>query len=41
MYICITFRFNKININVFFEHLKTFFAFEKIFLMIVIKVKMM
>ena len=41
MYVRIVFRFNKINIDVFFEHLKISFAFEKIFLIIVIKVKMM
>ena len=41
VYVRIAFRFNKINIDVFFEHLKTFFAFEKTSLMIVMKVKMM
>ena len=40
VYVRIAFRFNKININVLSEHLKTFFAFEKTFLMIVMKVKM-
>ena len=41
VYICITFCFNKINIDVFSKHLKIFSAFEKIFLMIIIKIKMM
>ena len=31
VYVCITFHFNKININVFSEHLKIFSAFEKFF----------
>ena len=41
VYVRIAFRFNKINIDVFFEYLKTFFPFEKIFSIIIIKVKMM
>ena len=41
VYVCIAFRFNKTNIDILFEYLKTFFAFEKIFSMIVIKMKMM
>ena len=41
VYVRIAFRFNKINIDVLFKHLKISFAFEKIFLMIVIKMKMM
>ena len=41
VYVRIAFRFNKTIINVFPEHLKTFFAFKKTFLIIVIKVKMM
>ena len=41
VYVRIAFRFNKINIDVFLEHLKTFFAFEKIFSMIIMKMKMM
>ena len=31
VYVRIAFRFNKINIDVLFEHLKTSFAFEKTF----------
>ena len=41
IYVCIAFCFNKININIFFKHLKIFVAFEKTFLIIVIKVKIM
>ena len=35
------FRFNKINIDVFFKHLKTFSVFEKLLSVVVMKVKMM
>ena len=41
VYVRITFRFSKINIDVLFKHLKTFSAFEKSFLIVVIKIKMM
>ena len=41
VYVRITFRFNKINIDVFLEHLKIFSAFEKLFLIVVMKIKMM
>ena len=41
VYVRIAFRFNRINIDVLFKYLKTSFAFEKIFLMIIIKMKMM
>ena len=40
IYVRIAFRFNKINIDILFEYLKIFFTFEKFFLMIVMKMKM-
>ena len=41
VYIRITFHFSKISINVSFKHVKTFSSFEKLFSIVVMKVKMM
>ena len=41
VYVRIIFRFSKINLDVLFKNFKTFFTFEKLFSVVVIKVKIM